>query len=709
MSVTCSNCGAAVQLTDSLNHQQLHLPNDPLIPFVKAQIDDLTAQNSSLVAENDSLASKLVESTEGRMDLDQQLNIAQMELQATQSELETLRENQKHYEQLISMISSGQLIEKKDVQPVIENLAYESQRRSQIETSKLKLESELEDLSRSLFEEANRMVNEERQLNYMASKKIEGLERQLDEVLDLCKSERDQLVELKLRMAKLSDDKDTIQRERDAIDFAFVQLQQQMQQQQQQHHHSPTAMHHHMSATAAARRGMPIAMSGSPNSAAGALPSLNIDVAAGSRKHVQQIMQYDARQHRSSASSVKSKTDSCYFSDEDHPGSHLLNDPNEDRIPSLGFHLWDPAFVEFKVYMESIFGTGKSSTSSDVAKTGQHSATASMASSSMASMYSFGLMTKTTTPPATSTANAMIPINNLLSNCRLLKKMSSEDVEATLRFDPGNLLSWTQRKRLMTAVTENTLVVESVPMSSSIKDQTNSPVTAHPQGGEGAASVARPNCALCGNGITTSLYYQYRLTDTANESRTICPYCRTRLTSVCTFYSVLRMISKRIISSTTTPEKLYLDFLRIRLSMFLARCGVGIITGDEAKLKRESARSQVTATLSATTAAGALPPRPVDGNNNASNANIAAPQVTSSSISSPTRDTAPIPATIITTNIAPLQSNLICKSPVAIATPRETEPITEAKEEYEETVVKTYHDNSEILKSVKLPIDAESS
>ncbi|KAF8976249.1 rab guanine nucleotide exchange factor S2 [Entomortierella lignicola] len=709
MSVTCSNCGAAVQLSTSNTHQQLHISNDPLIPFVKAQIDDLTAQNSSLVAENDSLANKLVESTEGRMDLDQQLNIAQMELQAAQSELNTLRENQKHYEQLISMISSGQLIEKKDVQPVIENLAYESQRRSQIETSKLKLESELEDLSRSLFEEANRMVNEERRATYLAGKKVEGLERQLDEVLDLCKSERDQLVELKLRMAKLSDDKDAAERERDAIEFAFVQLQQQMQQlqqqQQQQQHNSPTSMHYHMSATAAARRGMPN----------GTTPSLNIEIGAGSRKHVQQVMQYDARQQRSSSSSVKSKTDSCYFSDEDHPGSHLLNDPNEDRIPSLGFHLWDPSFVEFKAYMESVLGTSKSNTS-ELVKANQHSATASMASSSMASMYSFGILNKPTTAPATPAANTTIPINNLLSNCRLLKKMSSEDVEATLRFEPGNLLSWTQRKRLMTAVTENSLVVESVPMNSSTKDHNNSPITAaHPQGQDlaqsptQATSVARPNCALCGSGITTSLYYQYRLTDTANESRTICPYCRTRLTSVCTFYSVLRMISKRIISSTTTPEKLYLDFLRIRLSMFLARCGVGIVTGDEAKSKRESTRTQLTNTtitaISPAAAASALSPRSVDNINNTSSMTIQVARTV------PAKIAAPIPTAIITTNIAPVQSNLVSKSPSGVTTPYEKELAREVNEqadrEDEQEVAKIYNDNTDILKPVELPIDAQ--
>ncbi|KAG0306152.1 rab guanine nucleotide exchange factor S2 [Linnemannia gamsii] len=636
MSATCNNCGAAVEIDTpprtTPTPKQLTC-DDPLIPYVKAQIDDLTAQNSSLVAENDSLSCKLVESTEGRMDLDQQLTITQMELQTAQREIKSLQSSQKHYEQLLAMISSGLLIEKKDVQPVIENLAYESQRRSQIESSKLKLESELEDLSKSLFEEANRMVNVERQATYMAGKKIEALERQLDEVLDLCKSERDQLVELKVRMEKLSEEKDTVQRERDAFEFALVQLQQ--QQQQQQFHHtqmlsspsslsSPSASHH-MSNSAAIRRGMSSGSGGNNTP-----PGLNIEISGtnGSRKYVQQVLHYDTRQQRSSASSIKSKADSCYFSDGDHPGSHIPSDPNEDKVPSLGFHLWDPSFIEFKTYMESLFGTAGKAGADGRAP---HTPTPSIASSGITSMYSFNLMmTKATAPAPAPAANAVIPINTLLSNCKLLKKMSAEDVEATLRFEPGNLLSWTQRKRLMTAVTDNTLVVEAVPMnpnhhhhhsgspspvavvtsaqllvpSSAATTPANSvpgtPTTT------AASTGSRPNCALCGHTITTPLSYQYRLTDTANESRTICPYCRTRLTSVCTFYSVLRMISKRIISSTTTPEKLYLDFLRIRLGMFLARCGVGIVTGEEVKPKlRESAGINVAAISAAGTAAAA--------------------------------------------------------------------------------------------------------
>ncbi|KAF9584770.1 rab guanine nucleotide exchange factor S2 [Lunasporangiospora selenospora] len=587
MSATCSNCGAAVQLPTSTSHQ-LQLPNDPLIPFVKAQIDSLTAQNSTLVAENDSLSSKLVESTEGRMELDQQLTVTQMELQASQSELQTLKENQKHYEQLLGMISSGQLIEKKDVQPVIENLAYESQRRSQIENSKLKLELELEDLSRSLFEEANRMVNEERQVNYLANKRIEGLEKQLDEVLDLCKSERDQLVELKVRMEKLSEEKDSIQRERDTLEFAFSQLQQQQIQQHSQllSSASPAMMQHHISVSAAARRGIPGA----------SLGSLSGPLEAGTRK--QQV------QYRSSASSIKSKTDSCYFSDGDHPGSHLLNDNNEDRIPTLGFHLWDPCFIEFKAYIEGVLGTPTKSggTGQEASpKQSQPPTVSPVATSAISSMYSFGIIGKSN-PATTPTANSVVPINTLLSNCRLLKKMAAEDVDATLKFEPGNLLSWTQRKRLMNAVTENTLVVEAGPSTAVRDSQTSSPVSSNhlpdqkiaatPGISNGPSTPAKPSCALCGHGITTPLYYQYRLTDMATESKVICPYCRTRLTSVCTFYSVLRMISKRIISSSTTPEKLYLDFLRIRMGMFLARCGVGVITGDEAKpTKRESART----------------------------------------------------------------------------------------------------------------------
>ncbi|OAQ28864.1 hypothetical protein K457DRAFT_126324 [Linnemannia elongata AG-77] len=724
MSATCNNCGAAVEIdpatpsspTTTSKTPKALTHDDPLIPYVKAQIDDLTAQNSNLVAENDSLSSKLVESTEGRMDLDQQLTITQMELQTAQREIKSLQGSQKHYEQLLAMISTGQLIEKKDVQPVIENLAYESQRRSQVESSKLKLESELEDLSKSLFEEANRMVNEERQATHMAGKKIEALERQLDEVLDLCKSERDQLVELKVRMEKLSEEKDTVQRERDAFEFALVQLQ---NHQQQQYHHaqmlsSPSASaSHHMSNSAAFRRGM----SSTSNSTAGVTstggnnspPGLNIEISGapgGSRKPFQQALQYDGRQHRSSASSVKSKTDSCYFSDGDHPGSNLPSDPNEDKVPSLGFHLWDPSFIEFKTYMESVFGTaaGSSAKAGADGKT-LHTPSPSIASSGITSMYSFNLMmTKATTPAPAPAANAVIPINTLLSNCKLLKKMSAEDVEATLKFEPGNLLSWTQRKRLMTAVTDNTLVVEAVPMNPNhhhnhhgspspvaittsghllAPSNATTPANSVPGSPTTATPSSRPNCALCGHTITTPLSYQYRLTDSANESRTICPYCRTRLTSVCTFYSVLRMISKRIISSTTTPEKLYLDFLRIRLGMFLARCGVGIVTGEEPK-RRESgpinvtainaaattatvgvttARNQVLMSTTATVAAThtnantGLPPRAPDNSTvSSAPAAVVPPPIPASvrdSVQSPTS------ATIMTANIIPIHASIL--------------------------------------------------
>ncbi|KAG0376790.1 rab guanine nucleotide exchange factor S2 [Mortierella sp. AD032] len=706
---TATTPSAAATAALILNQPQPLTPDDPLIPYVKAQIEDLTAQNSNLVAENDSLSSKLVESTEGRMDLDQQLTITQMELQVSQKEIKALQASQKHYEQLLAMISSGQLIEKKDVQPVIENLAYESQRRSQVESSKLKLENELEDLSKSLFEEANRMVNEERQATYMAGKKVESLERQLDEVLDLCKSERDQLVELKARMGKLSEEKDLVQRERDAFEFALVQLQQHKEQ-QLQHAQMLNSSSHHMSNSAAIRRGMSspsnstIVGSGSGSNGNTTPPGLNIEIASttGSRK---QVLHYDPRHHRgSAASSVKSKTDSCYFSDGDHPGSHLPNDPNEDKVPSLGFHLWDPSFIEFKSYMESLFGTGAGTGKVSTDSRTLHTPNPSIASSGISSMYSFNLMmNKATAPTAPPAANAVIPINTLLSNCKLLKKMSAEDVEATLRFEPGNLLSWTQRKRLMTAVTDNTLVVEAVPMNPNHHPHHSgapSPVAVGASGqllAPGAANTAvtmsstatgapsaasRPNCALCGHSITTPLSYQYRLTDTANESRTICPYCRTRLTSVCTFYSVLRMISKRIISSTTTPEKLYLDFLRIRLGMFLARCGVGIVTGEEVKVKRPESgtaafgnaaaaaaaalgRNQVLMSAAAAVAAAhahatangyaGLPPSASDISAAAA---VAALPPVPVSVSVPVSSPAPA-STVMKTNIIPVQASML--------------------------------------------------
>ncbi|KAF9925023.1 rab guanine nucleotide exchange factor S2 [Linnemannia zychae] len=691
MSVTCNNCGTTVQLdpttvTPSAAFAKQHAltPDDPLIPYVKAQIDDLTAQNSSLVAENDTLSSKLVESTEGRIDLDQQLTVAQMELKAAQKEIKSLQESQKHYEQLMAMIASGQLIEKKDVQPVIENLAYESQRRSQIETSKMKLESELEDLSKSLFEEANRMVNEERKATYLAHKRVEALERQLDEVLDLCKSERDQLVELKVRMGKLSEDKDAVQRERDAFEFA---------------------------------------LGGSSNSGNNTPPGLNIETASGSRKNAQQIIQHDSRQYRSSASSVKSKSDSCYFSDGDYPGSNLPNDPNDDKIPSLGFHLGDPSFVEFKTYMESIFGSTPVSMSN---KTVDNNKTlnqpSSVSSSGFTSIYSFNLMMHKSAPTTPVAANVVIPIQTLLSNCKLFKKISTEDVEATLRFEPGNLLSWTQRKRLMTAVTENTLVVEVLPMNFNFPPPA-SPVSVAPShqlltpgnlslisSSPSPTPAARHTCGLCGHCITTPLSYQIRLNDTATESRIVCPYCRTRITTVCTFYSVLRMISKRIIPSTTTPEKLYLDFLRVRLGMFLARCGVGIVTGEESRSRRTSSSTNILPAVSAATSTGrnqtlmsaaaavaaaythpasGLPPRAPE---NAVLPLLPAPVATHALVSAS--------STATPTNTVSAQTNLLRSTKGSPTPSRETDVIHEESESANGDHDASFHSTSPVLETV---------
>lgn len=270
----------------------------------------------------------------------------------------------------------------------------------------------------------------------------------------------------------------------------------------------------------------------------------------------------------------------------------------------------------------------------------------------------------------------------------------------------------------MTAVTDNTLVVEAVPMSN--KDQSSSPVASvHPQqhlapsNASQAGSppaMARPSCALCGHCINTPLSYQYRLTDTANESRTICPYCRTRLTTVCNFYSVLRMISKRIISSSTTPEKLYLDFLRIRLSMFMARCGVGIVTGEEAKPRRDSTRSQVT--INQPNATHALPPRAPESTraNNGASGNVTASSQTvdsSAGESKSPRNSIPLPATITTTKITPAQATLIHKGPSAASIARENALLN--KEEDKAASTRAYNESRNCGRSDQAAVDSRGS
>lgn len=69
------------------------------------------------------------------------------------------------------------------------------------EQAQFQVESELEDLSSKLFEQANEMVAQEKKARFLAEKKVAHLERELSSVYEALDNEREQLKELRAKFA----------------------------------------------------------------------------------------------------------------------------------------------------------------------------------------------------------------------------------------------------------------------------------------------------------------------------------------------------------------------------------------------------------------------------------------------------------------------------------------------------------------------------
>ncbi|ORX91437.1 hypothetical protein K493DRAFT_355581 [Basidiobolus meristosporus CBS 931.73] len=89
-----------------------------------------------------------------------------------------------------------------DMKRLAEKLIIETELRGEVEHAKFKLENELEELSIQLFEEANKMVVEQRKVCAEMKRKNLVLERQLEEYRELSRLQSEQLTELKCNFIK---------------------------------------------------------------------------------------------------------------------------------------------------------------------------------------------------------------------------------------------------------------------------------------------------------------------------------------------------------------------------------------------------------------------------------------------------------------------------------------------------------------------------
>ncbi|KDN44923.1 hypothetical protein K437DRAFT_256786 [Tilletiaria anomala UBC 951] len=144
-----------------------------VIEALQAQIKDLTAQVTGLNG-------KLVGSFERVADLEDDFSEAQRRLDSQTSKISSL---EKEREEHLAALNTGLLVEKSHVstemQRMMDRVIEETAQRGKAESDKKRIEEELDELSASLFDEANRMVAVEKLARARAEEKAEAMQKSL--------------------------------------------------------------------------------------------------------------------------------------------------------------------------------------------------------------------------------------------------------------------------------------------------------------------------------------------------------------------------------------------------------------------------------------------------------------------------------------------------------------------------------------------------
>jgi len=171
-----------------------HDAQEMVISSLRTQIQDLFSQVNQL-------NNKLVRSYDRVSDLEDSLHITTTNLQFSNQKVNNLElEKSQH----LSQVTSGSLVEKSHVTAeltrLMERATEEAAQRGQAESAKEQIERELEELSASLFGEANAMVNEARVARSLSERKVEDSEgrlREAEEAVRMMQSQMQALMQEK--------------------------------------------------------------------------------------------------------------------------------------------------------------------------------------------------------------------------------------------------------------------------------------------------------------------------------------------------------------------------------------------------------------------------------------------------------------------------------------------------------------------------------
>ena len=477
-------------------------------PLIYSRTGSNSSKHPNLSTEMSALSDKLVSAIEHNTNLDEQLSKTRRELEASQARIIKLEQEAKAHEE---QISSGELLTKanaNDLQNTIRaELEEQKKQRASAQQEKRGMEGELETLTQTLFEQANQMVASANIERDKVEKKNQQLRDQIKDGEALINSQQEQLAELKTLMQQITSDY------RKDLDSPRVSLPPQ----------SPGVAR---ADSDLARLLEAMNLTPSPADTAGVVPSPSTSLT----HLIKPLCRTDIPAYDDFRSLLQTSTFRS------HNPSHApsrAGSGSYSGLTNLGL------------------GSTSNNSNSNLAQTAQPATSKLANSPSLPGSFSPNPDQRGPVP---------------LKDTRFFKRLMAEDVEPTLRLDLSPTISWLNRRSIISALADSSLIVEPIPEASM------------------KLYGKYTSCALCGDSRKEGQNPRtHAMRVREGEGATKWSICKLCLEKVPELWGILlptwRMVREGVVKcgDRKEEEEAWEELVRMRERLFWARMAGGVV------------------------------------------------------------------------------------------------------------------------------------
>ncbi|KAM5442484.1 rab guanine nucleotide exchange factor S2 [Microsporum ferrugineum] len=186
-----------------------------------------------------------------------------------------------------------------------------------------------------------------------------------------------------------------------------------------------------------------------------------------------------------------------------------------------------------------------------------------------------------------------------LKETRFYKRILAEDIEPTLRLDMAPGISWLTRRSVMSSLVDGELIIEPIPAAPA---GSSSDLPSPPSTPSSMSGTAVP-CALCGDRRLSVNPRTHRFRTSSSDSaprHPLCALCLEKMRSCCEFVGYLRLVVDGHVRTGGGGEaeirererEAWEETVRLRERIFWARIGGGVVPAFVAGSKKDVDQAQ---------------------------------------------------------------------------------------------------------------------